>query len=203
MIRGIHLSEAVAEDLLRRLSAIGDRRRQLARQQRKRLGIVVRRGEIQIEQLQRRFELCRRRAAGNAVFRKADVRGGRREFAGEHPLQVERLEAAHTRQAHVGGRKRRLGQVRTRRQRGPARRFHVEENLIVLEVGGFQPGLDAIRKSHDRDADSGNLPARADRRRRRFGLDELASHGRFVPRRHGGSDRPTPASPEDRIPTGR
>ena len=104
MARGIHLREAVREDLLRRLLAVGDRRRQLACQQRERLRVVVRRGEVLVEQLQRRFELRGRRAAGNAVRREPDVGRGGGELAGQQPLQVERLEAANARQSDVRGR---------------------------------------------------------------------------------------------------
>ena len=102
--RGIHLGEAVSEDLLRRLLAVGDGRRQLACQQGERLRVVVGRGEVQVEQLQRRFELRGRRAAGNAMRRKRNVGRGRGQLAGQQPLQVERLEAADASQSDVRGR---------------------------------------------------------------------------------------------------
>ena len=43
---------------------------------------------------------------------------------------------------------------------GAARRFQVEDHLIVLEVGRLQPRLDAVGKSDDRDADAGDFAAR-------------------------------------------
>ena len=59
----VHLRDLLPEELAGRPAAVGDRRGQLLLQQRERLGVVARRGEILVEQLQRRFELCRRRAA--------------------------------------------------------------------------------------------------------------------------------------------
>src|SRR5207302_183085 len=102
--------------LLRRLFAVRHGRPKLACQQRKRFRIVVRPGEIQVEQLQGRFELRGRRAARNAVLRQADVRRGGRQLACQQLLEVERLETTHAGEPDVRGDKLRLGQVRTRRQ---------------------------------------------------------------------------------------
>ncbi len=45
-------------------------------------------------------------------------------------------------------------------ERGPAERVGAEDDLVVLEVGGLEPDLDAVRERQHRDAERVDLPAR-------------------------------------------
>ena len=116
VVRGVDLLEALAEDLAGAAAAVGDRGLELAFHQRERLGVVARRDHELIEELQRRFELRRGRRAVDAVCRAGDEWGRGGQLAGEHALEVERLQAARHRMPHVARGQRRIHEVRPRRR---------------------------------------------------------------------------------------
>ncbi len=86
----------------------------------------------------------------------------------------------------VGRRERRFEEVGRRRQRNAPLRLQREDDLVVLEVGRFQPRLDAVREAHDRQPDFVDGLRRDDGGGLRFVLDQLARSSRVVPRRHVG-----------------
>ena len=187
MIRRVDQPDALAEHLHRVLFAIGDRRGELTREQRKRIGIVAWRGELLVEQLQRRLELGRGGGSRDAVRGQPDERARRGQFARQQLLQIDRLQAANPAQHDVGRRERGVRVVRGRRQRGPARCVHGEQDLIVLEVGRLQPGLDAVGEADDRHADALELASRSDGGRFGFRFHQPPRRDRVVPGRDRGA----------------
>ena len=156
-------------------------------------GSLIRRGELQIDQLQRGLEILRRARSADALRRARDRRRRAGDLAGQQLAEIDRREAADAGQADQRRGQRRVEVVLRRGQRQPAARVRREDDLVVAEVGRLQPDLDAVRQRQHGHADLRNLAARADRaRRRRLGEQRAAGH-LVAPRRRRSRSRPRAA----------
>ena len=165
--------------------AVLQRGDQAALEQVERLGRHVRRREREVIELQRGLEIVRRGVAADPLGVVADARRRRCDLARQHLAEVDRVEPAHA--ADADQRRCELGalEVRFGRQRRAAGRVGAEQHLIVLEVGGLEPHLDAVRQRQHRGA---NLRDGAAAR-------HLAAGGRILHQRRGRRSLPPRAPP--------
>ncbi len=105
VVRGVDLLQPLAEHLAGTLSAIGDRGLELPLHELKGVRVVVGSGEDQVEQLQRRFEIGRRRRAVDALSRMREERRRGADLARQHLAEIERLDSAVAGEADVARRR--------------------------------------------------------------------------------------------------
>ena len=147
-------------------------------------GVVARRGELDVEQLERRLDVGGRARPLDAVRRQRDEGRGRRDLARRQLRQVDRAMATGAGQLDLSGRQLRLDELLRRRERAAAGRRQREQDLIVLEVSRLEPCLDAVRQPDDGDAELGDLAPSDDRARIRRASEQHGAAGRVGPGRH-------------------
>ena len=163
-----------------------DRRLQPPAQHLEPLRAVVGSGELQVDELQRGLQVGGRARARDPVRVLLHLRRDLHELARQQLLEVAGREAAHAHLAHRDGGQQRLQHRARLGQRGAAQRVGPEEDLVVLEVGGLEPRLDAVRQRQHGDPEG---LERAPRDHAAAGgrmLEELAAGGAVLPRRDGG-----------------
>jgi hypothetical protein len=152
--------------------------------QRERILVVARGGEGQVEQLQRGLEARRVGGTGDRMRGQRERRASRGNLPRQQLLQIHGLVSPDARQRDERRREHRVEMSIGAGERQAAGRHEVEDHLIVLEVGGLEPGLDAIAEANDGDAEGLDDPAVLDLAGIGRGRHQRRGRARVIPCRH-------------------